>query len=103
MEQDTKYVAFDTSKETLAVAVAQSGRQKEVRVFCAIPNRPEAVRKLVERLARQHPRLAFCYEAGPMGYGLYRQISAQGIRLPGGSAYDVSHAAQRGTSTRIEP
>jgi transposase len=78
MNQDTTYVAFDTSKETLAVAIAESGRRREVRFFGTIASRPEAVRKLVEKLARQHRRLAFCYEAGPTGYGLYRQIRAMG-------------------------
>ena len=76
MDQDTTYVAFDTSKETLAVAIAESARLKEVRFFGTIASRPEAVRKLVE--AKQHQRLAFCYEAGPTGHGLYRQIGAMG-------------------------
>jgi transposase len=78
VEQDTTYVAFDTSKETLAVAIAEGGRRKEVRFFGTIANRPEAVCKLVEKLAKQHRRLAFCYEAGPAGYGLYRQLRAMG-------------------------
>lgn len=78
MEQDTTYVAFDTSKETLAVAIAEGGRRKEVRFFGTIASRPEAVRKLVEKLAKQHRRLVFCYEAGPTGYGLYRQLRALG-------------------------
>jgi transposase len=78
VDQDTTYVAFDTSKETLAVAVAESGRRKEVRFFGTIASRPEAVRKLVEKLAKQHRRLAFCYEAGPTGYGLYRELLAMG-------------------------
>ena len=78
MDQDTTYVAFDTSKETIAVSIADSGRRKEVRFFGTIASRPEAVRKLVEKLAKQHHRLAFCYEAGPTGYGLYRQIRAMG-------------------------
>ncbi len=72
------YVAFDASKETLAVAMAESGRRKEVRFYGTIASRPEAVRKLIEKLANQHQRLAFCYEAGPTGYGLYRQICAMG-------------------------
>lgn len=74
MEQDTTYVAFDASKATLAVALALGGQRGEVRFFGAIASRPEAVRKLVEKLAKRHARLAFCYEAGPTGYGLYRQI-----------------------------
>ena len=78
MEQNTTYVAFDTSKETIAVALAEGGRRGEVRFFGTIANRPEAVRKLVDKLAGRHARLAFCYEAGPTGYGLYRQIQALG-------------------------
>jgi transposase len=78
VDQDTTYVAFDTSKETIAVAIAASARRGEVRFFGAIASRPEAVRKLVEKLAKKHARLAFCYEAGPTGYGLYRQIRRLG-------------------------
>jgi hypothetical protein len=72
VDQDTTYVAFDTSNETLAVAIAESGRDKEVRFFGTIASRPEAVQKLINKLAKQRPRLAFCYEAGATGYGLYR-------------------------------
>lgn len=72
------YVAFDTSKETIAVAVAEGGRRREVRFFGTIASRPDAVGKLVAKLADRHKRLAFCYEAGPTGYGLYRQITALG-------------------------
>ena len=78
MDQDTTYVAFDTSKETIAVAIAESGVRKDVRFFGTIASRPDAVRKLVEKLSKRHHRLAFCYEAGPTGYGLYRQIRALG-------------------------
>ena len=41
-------------------------------------NRPEAVRRLIEQLADKHGRLRVCYEAGPCGYGLHRQIVALG-------------------------
>jgi len=78
VDQDTTYVAFDTSKETIAVALAEGGRRGEVRFFGSIANRPEAVRKLVDKLGRRHSRLAFCYEAGPTGYGLYRQLRGLG-------------------------
>jgi transposase len=78
VEQDTTYVAFDTSKERIAVALTEGGRRGEVRFFGPIANRPEAVRKLVDKLARRHSRLAFCYEAGPTRCGLYRQLRALG-------------------------
>lgn len=71
MEQDTtSYVAFDTSKENIVVAIAEGGRRGEVRFFGTIAHRPEAAGKLIKRLSVCHSRLAFCYEAGPCGYGL---------------------------------
>jgi transposase len=77
-EHTTTYVAFDSSKETLAVAIAEGGLRGEVRSWGKIPNGADAVRRLVERLAGKHPKLSFCYEAGPCGYGLYRQILSLG-------------------------
>jgi transposase len=77
-EDTTTYVAFDNSKETLAVAVADGGVRGEVRFRGTIANRVEAVRKLVTRLSAKHPVLNFCYEAGPCGYGLHRQIPSLG-------------------------
>ena len=73
------YIGLDVHKETIAVAVARAGRAApESRG--EIANRPKAVAKLVERLNRQFGAevLLFCYEAGPCGYGVYRQLLALG-------------------------
>src|SRR6202040_2282555 len=43
-----------------------------------IPSRPESVAKMVDRLAEKHGKLAFCYEAGPCGHGLHRQVTKLG-------------------------
>src|SRR2546430_15878977 len=72
------YVAFDTSKLRNAVAIAEAGRTGEVRFLGEIDNTPAAVRKLVKKLATKYDRLSFCYEAGPTGYGAYRQITGLG-------------------------
>jgi len=72
------FVAFDTSKLRNAVAIAEAGRDGEVRFFGEIDNTAEATAKLVRKLAAKYDRLTFCYEAGPTGYGLYRQITALG-------------------------
>src|SRR3982751_2041389 len=71
-------VGLDTHKARIAVAVAEPGRAGEVRFCGEIANQPEAVRRLIERLAGKHGRLRVCYEAGPCGYGLHRQITALG-------------------------
>jgi transposase len=72
------FVALDASKETIAVAVAEDGKRGEVRFFGTVANRPEAVRRFIVKLAERHARLEFCYEAGPTGYALYRQIGSLG-------------------------
>jgi transposase len=77
-QSTTTYVAMDTHKKTISVAIAEGGRRGETRFMGEIPTRPEAVAKMVDRLAKKHGKLAFCYEAGPCGYGLYRQITALG-------------------------
>ncbi len=82
MENDTTvYVGLDVSKAKIAVGLADSERNGEVRYYGEIANRADAVRKLVDKLAVRHDRLCFCYEAGPTGYGLYRQLCALGSRL----------------------
>lgn len=72
------YVGLDVSKEKIAIGLAEAGRKGEVRYYGEIANRADAVRKFVDKLAGRHGRLCFCYEAGPTGYGLYRQLSALG-------------------------
>ena len=72
------FVAFDTSKSRNAVAIAEGERSGEVRFLGEIDNTPEATSKLVRKLAGRYARLTFCYEAGPTGYGLYRQIARMG-------------------------
>lgn len=72
------YVAFDTSKLRNAVAVAEAGRAGEVRFLGEIDNTAAATAKLVKKLGARYGRLTFCYEAGPTGYGLHRQIKSLG-------------------------
>jgi transposase len=72
------FVAFDTSKLRNAVAIADDGRAGEVRFLGEIENTDAATAKLVRKLAAKYERLTFCYEAGPTGYGLYRQIKSLG-------------------------
>jgi transposase len=72
------FVGIDTSKLRHAVAIADNGRTGEVRFFGEIENTAAATAKLVRKLAAKYERLTFCYEAGPTGYGLHRQIKSLG-------------------------
>lgn len=69
------YVGLDVHKDTIAVAVARPGRDAgEYRG--EIANKPKNVVKLIQRLSAEVDGqvLLVCYEAGPCGYGLYRQV-----------------------------
>ena len=71
------YVGLDVHKETIAVAIADA-RSNDVRFYGGIKNTPDAVAAMIKKLGERHKRLRFVYEAGPCGYGLYRQINAAG-------------------------
>jgi len=77
MREFSKYVGLDTHKDTIAVAVCDALGGKS-RYFGEIANTPEAVRKMVKDLCPDGEILKFCYEAGPCGYVLHRQITALG-------------------------
>lgn len=70
------FVGLDVHAETIAVAVAEQAG--EVRSLGVIPNRLEAIRKLVHKLGPVKP-LKACYEAGPTGYVLYWQLTQLGV------------------------
>lgn len=77
MREFSKYVGLDTHKETVAVAVGDAIGGK-ARYYGEIANTPEAIRKLVKKLCPDGEVISFCYEAGPCGYEIYRQISQLG-------------------------
>ena len=76
--QGSTFIGLDVHKATISVAVAMGERGGEVRHWGTVPHRPDHVRKLVEKLAASGGRLCFCYEAGPCGYGLHRQLVEMG-------------------------
>ncbi len=77
MNQFIKYVGLDTHKETIAVAIADSTGGKP-RYYGEITNTPKALTKLIKDVSPHGEVVSFCYEAGPCGYGIYRQISSTG-------------------------
>ena len=79
MAQDsTVFVGIDAAQLKHAVAVAELGRSGDVRYIGGVDASPDAARKLLTRLTARHGKLHVCYEAGPTGYGLHRQVVALG-------------------------
>lgn len=73
------YVGLDVHKETIVAAIAREGRGKPESLG-TIRNKPKEVAKFVERLCREYEGevLLYCYEAGPCGYVLHRQLEEMG-------------------------
>jgi len=77
MKEFSKYIGLDTHKDTIAVAIAELYGGKP-RFYGEIPNTPGVIAKLVKKLSPSSEVLSFCYEAGPCGYGIYRQLTKLG-------------------------
>ena len=72
------YIGLDVHKDTIAAAVAWPGRaDPQYRGF--LPNRSSSLKRLIRSLQGPHGEaLSFAYEAGPCGYGVYREITETG-------------------------
>src|SRR6059036_1285257 len=77
MRNDIRFVGLDVHAETIAAAVVVEP-DGDLRFLGTIPNRPEAIRRLMKRLGPA-ARLRACYEAGPTGYVLYWQLTELGV------------------------
>ncbi len=72
-------IGLDVHKDTSAYAVARAGRG-EAESRGEIGNTPKSSARLVERLSTEcgGEVLLLCYEAGPCGYSISRQLIALG-------------------------
>ena len=77
-EYSGAFVAFDTAKMKHAVAVAEAGRSGEIRFLGEVENTPARIERIIKKFAFRYGRLQVCFEAGPTGYGLHRQIQELG-------------------------
>jgi len=79
MRESTMYVGLDVHKNPIDVALADSGREGEIRRCGRIGADPAALDKVVRKLMPRGAELRFVYEAGPCGYEIYRRLTKHGI------------------------
>jgi len=76
MQKDISYVGVDAHARSLVVArLPEQGGEPEI---VDLPNTPKAVHRAFSRWQKDAD-LRVCYEAGPVGYDLYRRLAAMGI------------------------
>ena len=79
MSKEVLYLGLDVHAENIAVAIAEAGRDGEVRNYGEIPNTFHSVEKLLRKLGHPDKDLRACYEAGPCGFVLARFLKKKGI------------------------
>lgn len=58
------FVGIDVSKARNAIAIADDGRNGEVRYLGEVDATEESMRRLIKRITSKQERAHFCYEAG---------------------------------------
>ena len=79
MEKDTIFVGLDVHKNSIDVALADAGRDGNVRFYGTIGGDLESLHKVVRKLQSTSSTLRFVYEAGPCGYDIYRSLIKHGL------------------------
>jgi transposase len=74
----TLYVGMDVHQESIAGADVANEHHAEVVSLGNIGTRPCDIDHLIRRLQSTSPHLVFVDEAGPCGYGLYRDLTHKG-------------------------
>jgi len=78
MGNDITYIGMDVHKKTIMVSMLLPGSTEPIG--WQVKNEARSVRRLAKKLKREAPgEVRCCYEAGPCGYVLQRQLKREGV------------------------
>lgn len=73
------YVGLDVHKNSIAIAIADEGRNAEVRFYGVVGGTLADLDGALKKIGGKGKELHVVYEAGPCGYDIYRYLTAKGI------------------------
>lgn len=79
MKNNSIFIGMDVHKNSIDIAIAQSGRKGQVLHYGKIDGTLEALDKVIRKLVSRGGWFHFVYEAGPCGYQIYRHLTARGF------------------------
>lgn len=79
MTDNSTFIGMDVHKNSIDIAIAESGRDGQVRHYGKIDGTLSALDKVIRKIVSKGNRLHFVYEAGPCGYQIYRHLTAKGF------------------------
>jgi transposase len=78
VRENTTFVGLDAHKKTIQVALLTPATR--IAVEWKVNNEPAAIRRMAKRLLKEGKgQIRACYEAGPCGYALQRQLRNLGV------------------------
>ncbi|MBP1750782.1 MAG: family transposase [Deltaproteobacteria bacterium] len=77
MKNYNKFVGLDVHKAEISVVIANGDRGK-AGYYGTVENTSYACLKLAKKLSKGGEQALFCYEAGPCGHEIYRQLKKAG-------------------------
>lgn len=79
MRDSITIVGMDVHKDSISIALAETGENREVRSLGPIGGTMTALDAFVRRLVSKGIKPRFVYEAGPCGFEIYRHLTKKGF------------------------